>query len=156
MWTRKKKPKKAKTVITHKPGKALLFLHSFSSHRIILVLLLLSLVGLSGDSLRADDKKRQEKPYALLFGTVWGPDSTPVYGVRVKIRRAEEKKARWELMSDHHGEFAQRLPAGKQDYVVWVDQHDLKLKNGKQLQLVAEAQIHVEYDERVDTSLHLK
>ncbi len=141
----------------HKPGKSLLSLHSFSWHRTFLVLVLLSIIGLSvSPSVHADDKRHQEKPYALLFGTVWGPDDTPVYGVRVKIRRASEKKARWELMSDHHGEFAQRLPAGKEDYVVWAESKDLKLQNGKQLQLVEEAKVHVEYDERVDTSLHLK
>ena len=61
------------------------------------------------------------KPYALIFGTVWGPDDRPVYGVRVHIRRADQKKAKWELYSNHSGEFAQRLPAGKADYVVWVD-----------------------------------
>ena len=55
------------------------------------------------------------------MGTVWGPDDRPVYGVKVKIRRADQKKAKWELMSDHSGEFTQRLPAGKADYVVWAD-----------------------------------
>ncbi len=61
--------------------------------------------------------KRQE-PYAVIFGTVWGPGDHPLYGVKIKIRRQQEKKARWELYSDHSGEFAQRVPAGKQDYVV--------------------------------------
>jgi hypothetical protein len=143
-------------VTIHKPGKTALSLHSFPWRRTFLVLVLLSFFGWSGSTLRADDKKHQEKPYALLFGTVWGPGDTPVYGVRVKIRRANDKKARWELVSDHHGEFAQRLPAGKQDYVIWADPHDLKLQNGKHLQLVEEARVHVDYDERVDTSLHLK
>src|ERR1700733_7991606 len=53
-----------------------------------------------------------EKPYALIYGTVWGPDDHPLYGVTVKIRRADQKKARWELYSDHSGEFAQRAPRG--------------------------------------------
>jgi hypothetical protein len=43
------------------------------------------------------DKKHHEKPYALIFGTVWAPDKRPVYGVKVKCRRANEKKVRWEL-----------------------------------------------------------
>ena len=33
------------------------------------------------------------KPYALIAGTVWGPDDRPVYGIPVKIRRAKDKKA---------------------------------------------------------------
>jgi hypothetical protein len=101
----------------------------------------------------ADNKK--EKPYALIFGTVWGPDERPIYGVKVKIRREEEKKARWEVYSDHHGEFAQRVPAGKADYVIWPDLKGFKTQDAKRLEGQAVA-IHVEYDERVDTGLHLK
>ena len=147
-------------MITPKPGSFLVSPHSFSRRGSFPVLLLLAtlalLCGVLSPTARGDDKKHHEKPYALLFGTVWGPDEAPVYGVRVKIRRANEKKARWELLSDHRGEFAQRLPAGKADYVIWVDQGDLKLLNGKRLQMVEEAKVHFEYDERVDTGLHLK
>jgi len=39
----------------------------------------------------------------------------------VKIRRADQKKAHWELYSNHTGEFAQRLPPDKVYYVVWAD-----------------------------------
>ena len=67
------------------------------------------------------EQKKPEKPYALIFGTVWGPDNHPVSGVRVKIRPADAKKPRWELYSDRNGEFAQRVPVGKADYVVWAD-----------------------------------
>ena len=104
----------------------------------------------------SDDKAKPEKPYALLFGTVWGPDDHPVYGVKVKIRRAEEKKARWELYSDRRGEFAQRLPAGKADYIVWADMKTLKLVDGRELHPGEPVQVHIEFDERVDTGLHLK
>lgn len=61
------------------------------------------------------------KPYALIFGTVWAPDNRPLYGVKIKIRRADQKKARWELYSDRNGEFAQRLPPGRADYLVLPD-----------------------------------
>ncbi len=98
---------------------------------------------------------KPDKPYALIFGTVWGPDDHPLYGIRIKIRREEEKKARWELYSDHNGEFAQRVPAGKQDYVVWADLKNRKSANGEQLQ-GEEVRVHVDDDERVDTGLHLK
>jgi hypothetical protein len=98
---------------------------------------------------------KHEKPYALIFGTVWGPDDHPVYGVKVKIRRDNEKKARWEQYSDHNGEFAQHVPAGKQDYVIWADLKGLKSKNGNRIQ-GEEVKVHVDADERVDTGLHLK
>lgn len=96
------------------------------------------------------------KPYALIFGTVWGPDDRPVYGVKVRIRRADQKKAKWELNSDHSGEFAQRLPAGKADYVVWADTKALKPLSGKKLEPGAEVRVHIEADERADIGLHLK
>jgi hypothetical protein len=98
---------------------------------------------------------QREPPYALIFGTVWGPGDRPVYGVKIKIRRESEKKARWEQYSNHRGEFAQRVPAGKQDYVVWADLKGLKSTNGQPLQ-AEEVKVHVDGDERVDTGLHLK
>jgi len=64
----------------------------------------------------ADGKATHDKPKpdALIFGTVWSPDNRPLYGVKIKIRRADQK-TRWELYSDHNGEFAQRLPPGRAD-----------------------------------------
>jgi hypothetical protein len=100
-------------------------------------------------------ENKHEKPYAVIFGTVWGPDDHPVYGVKVKIRRENEKKARWELYSDHNGEFAQRVPPGKQDYVVWAELKGHKSENGQQLH-EEEVKVHIDADERVDTGLHLK
>jgi hypothetical protein len=79
-----------------------------------------------------------------------------VHGVNVKIRRADQKKARWNLYSDHHGEFAQRVPAGRADYIVWADLKGYKPPDGKKLAAGAEVTVHVENDERVDTGVHLK
>jgi len=115
--------------------------------------LCLPLISASSAAERNDKKPR---PYALIFGTVWGPDDHPVYGVKVKIRRAGQKKPRWELYSDHNGEFAQRLPTGKADYVVWADLQGYKSPAGKALQLVSEVNVHIENDERADIGLHLK
>jgi hypothetical protein len=100
-------------------------------------------------------KLKASDAYALIFGTVWGPDDHPVYGVKVKIRRAQDKKPKWELYSDHAGEFAQRFPAGTADYVVWADLKGVKTADGKPLHLAKEVTVHVEYDERVDIGLHL-
>jgi len=113
----------------------------------LLVLLGRALLASTLAAAMASDK-RAEKPYALIFGTVYGPDYRPAYGVRVKIRRADQKKARWELYSDHQGEYAQRVPAGAADYVVWAE------PEGKHVP-TAEAKVHVQNDERVDIGLHL-
>ncbi len=90
-------------------------------------------------------------PYALIFGTVWGPDSRPVYGARVQIRRADGGKVKGgdNLSSDHQGEFALRIPAGAADYVIQATAKKDKHK------LAAEVKVHVNFDERVDVGLHL-
>jgi hypothetical protein len=100
---------------------------------------------------------KNEKPYALIFGTVWGPDDRPIYGVTVKIRRADDKpkKVRWELYSDHNGEFAQRVPVGEQQYIVWADLKDFKSPDGQPLHLVQPVTVHIYNDERQDIGLHL-
>ena len=94
-------------------------------------------------------KKKEPPPYALIFGTVWTADGRPMAGVPVRIRRAEDKKAKWRLVSDRRGEFAQRVPAGKANYVVWAD---IKMPKG---QSPPEVSVQIEDDERVDIGLHL-
>ncbi|MGH9492880.1 MAG: hypothetical protein ACRD2K_05215 [Terriglobales bacterium] len=119
--------------------------------RLLRALLLVSVLLSSLASLPVASPLREDprKPYALIFGTVYSPDDRPAYGVKVKIRRAEEKKARWELYSDRRGEFAQRLPAGSADYVVWAE------VKGPKNQPKPEVKVHIENDERADISLHL-
>jgi hypothetical protein len=103
----------------------------------------------------ASKKLKPTDPYALIFGTVWGPDDHPVYGITVKIRRLPDKRPKWELSSDHSGEFAQRVPAGQADYMVSADLKGVKTTYGYALHLAEEVPVHVEYDERVDIGLHL-
>jgi hypothetical protein len=100
-------------------------------------------------------EKPEVKAYALIIGTVWDPEGHPLYGIKVKIRRSDEKKARWELFSNHTGEFAQRVPVGKADYIVSADVKGYKLASGKHLKPGSEVTVHVENDERADTGLHL-
>lgn len=112
-----------------------------------LFLLASVLLALPAGAARPD--KKPLAPYALIFGTVWSPQNLPAAGVKVKIRRATDKKAKWELISDRRGEFAQRVPAGAADYVIWAD---VKTPKG---QPRPEAKVHVDNEERVDVSLHL-
>jgi hypothetical protein len=106
----------------------------------------------------ASDKKpapeKNAAPYALIFGTVWDAQGRPKYGIPVKIRRADQNKAKWELMSDHRGEFAQRVPSGKADYIVWTDIKPKKRAGGAGAKRV-ETTAHIENDERIDVGLHL-
>ena len=102
-----------------------------------------------------NNKLKPTDDYALIFGTVWGPDDRPVYGIKVEIHRSPGKKPHWELYSDHSGEFAQRVPAGEADYVISADLKGVKTKDGQPVHLQQPITVHVEYDERVDMSLHL-
>lgn len=107
------------------------------------------------------EKRKAEKPYALIFGTAYGPDDRPLYGVRITIRPAAKKRPSWELISDHRGEFAQRVPPGPSDFVVRGEAvyapagPDGKPQMSKKKRLTGETKIHVESQERLDISLHL-
>jgi len=106
----------------------------------------------------ASEDRNSPKPVktALIFGTVWGPDDRPLPGIVVKIRRAGEKKARWQVRSNHRGEFDQEVPSGKQDYLIWAEVKGVKLPGGRHLQPSPEVTVHIESNERADTGLHLQ
>jgi hypothetical protein len=132
-----------------------------SSTRIFLLAFLACQILASGfappSAAAAPPLDRKEKPYALIFGTVWGPDDRPVYGITVHIRLSTDKpkKVRWELYSDHNGEFAQRVPAGEADYIVSADLKGVKTADGQPLHLAQEVKVHIYNDERQDMGLHL-
>ena len=141
------KKKKPKTEITRR---------GFSSSAHLSRVLACLLLFLTSSVLSQSRERLRPSDYALIFGTVWGPDDRPVPGMKVKIRRADQNKAHWEIYSDHNGEFAQRLPAGKADYLVWADLKGYKSPGGKELHQPGEVRVHVENDEREDVGLHLK
>jgi hypothetical protein len=103
------------------------------------------LVGGSWSSVLAQKKI----DYALIYGTVWGPDDRAIGGIPVKIQRVGDKKPKWELVSDQRGEFAQRVPPGQNDYIVIAD---IKLPKGTPK---PQTKAHIDNNERVDISLHL-
>ena len=93
-------------------------------------------------------QKPQQQDYAIIIGTVWSPNNLAAPGVTVKIRPASEKKARWTLTSDNRGEFAQRVPVGPADYIVWAELPKHKTP-------VAQTTVHIDTNERADIGLHL-
>ncbi len=111
--------------------------------------LLLCLILASPAAFSQNSTQSLKKDYALIYGTVWGPDAHPVAGVPIKIRKASDKKAKWQLTSDARGEFAQRVPVGTEDYVV---QADVKVPKG---QPQPQTTVHIDHNERQDVSLHL-
>lgn len=107
------------------------------------------LVASACGSVVAQQAKYSVKDYALIYGTVWSPDNAPVAGVPVTIRRSTDKKPKWQLVSDRRGEFAQRVPPGKQDYIV---EAEIKTPKGQPRPQVT---VQIDDDERKDISLHL-
>ena len=123
----------------------------------ILLLFLIALTIFSLVPAFARQHEPKEKPYALIFGTVWGPDNRGVGGVQVKIAPADKRKAKWEATSNRIGDFEQRIPAGKAEYLLWCDFKPPKgSKYHSYKKLHAETTVQVENDERVNTGLHLK
>src|ERR1044071_5597410 len=106
------------------------------------------------------DKKKQEKPYALIFGTAYGPDDRPLYGVKITVRREGKKHGSWELISDHRGEFAQRVPAEASYYLIKGEAEyapmgpDGKPQVKKRKKLRGETRVHIEGEERQDIGIH--
>ena len=123
---------------------------------VLAILLLMPAFSSQNNLVAAPSSKDKDAPYGLIAGTVWGPDDRPVYGVTVKIRRATDKpkKVRWEVYSDHRGEFAQRVPAGDTDYILWTDLKGVKSADGRPLH-AQPVTVHIYNDEREDTGLHL-
>ncbi len=125
------------------------------SAAVVLCLLLgVTSSGWAGQS--KDPAKNPAALYALIEGTVWDANNQPFYGAKVSIRLAGQKKAHWDRISDHRGEFAQRVPAGKADYIVTAEIPAEGGKSKKGKGPAVEVAVHVEAEERVDASLHLK
>jgi hypothetical protein len=119
------------------------------------------LVLLPSSIAASKEKPKKEKPYALIFGTAYGPNDRPLYGVKITIRLQTKKHPSWDLISDHRGEFAQRVPAGTNDYLVRGEAEyapvgdDGKAQLSKKVRLKGETRVHVDNEERRDISLHL-
>ena len=121
----------------------------------VVILLLLS------HSTFAGKDKDLQKHYGLIFGTAYGPDDRPLYGVKIEIHPAAQKHPAWELMSDHRGEFAQRVPPGPGDYLITGQVEYVPVESGvvqmkKKKKLRAETKVHIEAEERQDVSLHFR
>ena len=135
--------KRTDTRLSRKP-----LLRACSASALLLLLLSASPLAIARNA-TPQSSNPSKNDYALIYGTVWGPDNHSVAGVPIKIRRAIDKKPKWELTSDRNGEFAQRVPAGGQDYII---EADIKMPKG---QPKPQVKTHIEDNERQDVSIHL-
>jgi len=66
----------------------------------------------------------------LIFTTVFTDRGFALYGARVRIRREQEKKFRWEGSSDHQGEVAIRVPQDA-EYEMTIEARGFKTETRK-------------------------
>lgn len=123
-------------------------------------LALILFIALFFSSATAQNKSDLRKHYGLISGTAYGPDDRPMYGVRVTIHRAGKKHPSWDLVSDHHGEFAQRVPSGPGDYVIDGKAEVAPIEKGvpdmhKKMKLKGQTTVHIDSEEIEDVSLHM-
>jgi hypothetical protein len=114
---------------------------------------------LISSGLALKDKKKEPKPEGLIFGTAFGPDDLPLYGVKVHIQPVGKKHPAWDLVSDHHGEFAQRVPPG--DYEITGKAEIVPIAHGKpqlsrKKRVKVSRTVRVENNVEQDISLHLE
>ncbi len=72
----------------------------------------------------SNGKKGKVPPYVVL-GTIFNENALSYPNVRVQVRRAGEKKFRWETYTNSRGEFALRVPEG-QEYELVVHEKSYK------------------------------
>lgn len=72
----------------------------------------------SSSSSSAKPQKYSHANDFLMIGTVFDPKGFALPGVELRIRRINEKKYRWDTYTNSRGEFAVRVPQGKQYEVI--------------------------------------
>jgi hypothetical protein len=82
----------------------------------------------------------------LIFVTVFNDRGFALFGARARVRRAGEKKFRWEATSDHQGELGIRVPQGA-EYELTIEARGFKTQTRK---------IDARQDNRVDLTVPME
>ena len=95
----------------------------------------------------AEDKPKQDQPFALLKGSCFDQRGFSLPGVSIQVtlppgENGKKKKKRWRMESDRRGEFAVRLPAGERTVVVTASKKGYR-KTEKSVQFYADELQHV-------------
>jgi hypothetical protein len=101
-----------------------------------LTIALVGLVLLAGTTAAFDrpgEPQSSSKSHAhdfIIFTTVFTEQGFALPGARVRVRRSDEKKFRWEAMSDSRGELAVRVPQDS-EYEITVEARGYKMQSRK-------------------------
>jgi len=82
----------------------------------------------------------------LIFTTVFTDQGFALPGARVRVRRSDQKKFRWEGVSDNRGELAIRVPQNAQ-YEMTIEAHRFKM---------ATREIDAREDNRADLTIRME
>jgi Carboxypeptidase regulatory-like domain len=82
----------------------------------------------------------------VIFTTVFTDQGFALFGARARVRREEDKKFKWEAMSDHRGEFAIRVPQGT-EYEMTIEARGFKPETRK---------IDTRQDNRTDLTIRME
>jgi hypothetical protein len=79
--------------------------------------------GHASNRIEATTNRKVVEPYCLLVGSCFNQKGFSMPGVSIVVEMKVEpgrklKKRKWELISSPRGEFAVRLPAGKNSFLV--------------------------------------
>jgi hypothetical protein len=112
---------------------------------IVLTGLLIALaLGVTAPNYSAASQKQGASPF-IVFATVFNEQGLAFPGAEARLRRAGEKKDRWEARSDRRGEFAMRVPPGVE--------YELSV-SAKGYQPITQ-KVDARQSNRVDLTLHL-
>lgn len=108
--------------------------------------------GASSNLIAAGAKGKKVEAYCLLAGSSFNERGFSLSGVTIlvemKVEEAQKvKKRKWELVSSPRGEFAVRLPAGKNSFLVMATKKGYK---------AIEKTVEFGYDERQDIVFNME
>jgi hypothetical protein len=109
------------------------FGHLNSVRRMIFLLAVIWTAGAISAPAAAGSTSAQANSHAhdfVIFATVFTDQGFTLTGARVRVRRSDEKKFRWEAVSDRRGELGIRVKQGA-EYELAVEAHGFKSQMSK-------------------------
>jgi hypothetical protein len=133
MTTRKTKKRKSERLFVVFRHPLLPFGHLTHMWLLIFFLILVGPAGAAPVPARAEAAPAQTGSHAhdfVIFATVFTETGFALSGARIRVRREDEKKFRWEAMSDHSGELGIRVPQGA-EYELTIEARGFKSQTRK-------------------------
>ena len=98
---------------------------------VLLVLICLAGVVFTVEPARGGQNSGDSHPRIfVIFATVFTDQGFALTGARARVRRSDQKKFRWEGISDHQGEVAFRVPPGA-EYELTIEARGFKTETRK-------------------------